>query len=163
MTRYVPRPRAHRGDIMPAETRSRVMSHIRGKDTGPERLVAEALADRGLQWERHSPDLPGRPDLVFRKLKVAVFIDGDFWHGWKFNDWRHKLSEKWEAKIGATRRRDRVNHHALENMGWRIVRIWEHQIEASPRRCINRLIRVLDQARGVLGNDALVDPGHKER
>ena len=139
------------------------MSRIRGKDTGPERLVAEALADRGLEWERHSPDLPGRPDFVFRELKVAVFIDGDFWHGWKFNEWRHKLSEKWEAKIGATRRRDQLNHRALEKMGWRVVRIWEHQIETNPTRCVSRMTRVLIRAHDPLGNNAVVDLAQKER
>lgn len=133
------------------------MSRIRGKDTGPERLVAKALADRGLEWERHSHDLPGRPDFVFRELKVAVFIDGDFWHGWRFNDWRHKLSEKWEAKIGATRRRDSVNHRALEKMGWRVVRIWEHQIDASLGRCAGRVVRALGRASHDSVNDAEVD------
>jgi DNA mismatch endonuclease (patch repair protein) len=125
--------------------------------------MAEALADRGLEWERHARDLPGRPDFVFREAKVAVFVDGDFWHGWRFNIWRHKLSEKWEAKIGATRRRDSVNHRALENMGWRVVRIWEHQIDASLARCAGRVVRALAWASGDSGNDAKVDSAPNAR
>src|SRR4051794_31402439 len=100
------RRRAHRGDFMSPATRSRVMSRIRGKNTGPERIVAELLARAGLIAEPQARDLPGRPDFVLRKHRVVIFVDGDFWHGWRFSTWRHKLSEKWELKIDANRRRD---------------------------------------------------------
>jgi DNA mismatch endonuclease (patch repair protein) len=122
------------------------MSRIHGKDTGPELALAGALASRGLQWESHARNLPGRPDFVFRTAKVAVFIDGDFWHGRNFAEWRHKLSEKWEAKIASNRRRDRVNDRALKAMGWRVLRIWEHQIEVSLARCTGRVVRTVVQA-----------------
>ena len=79
-------------DIMSREKRSALMSRIRGKDTGIERTVAHALAVRGLHPERHSKDLPGRPDFVFREQRLAVFVDGDFWHGWRFPSWEHKLT-----------------------------------------------------------------------
>ena len=128
---------------MSPATRSRVMARIRGKDTGPELLLAGALASRGLVWESHARDLPGRPDFVFREGKVAVFVDGDFWHGRNFGQWRHKLSEKWELKIGSNRRRDRVNDRLLKGMGWQIVRIWEHQIEASLARSSGRVLRAV--------------------
>src|SRR5262249_47704798 len=87
----VPRLR-HPGDIMSAETRSRVMSRIRGRDTGPERMVADGLAALGLTFESHARDLPGRPDFVLRDIKVVIFVDGDFWHGYRFADWRDKLT-----------------------------------------------------------------------
>lgn len=155
---YHQRPRAHRGDIMSPETRSRVMSRIRGKGTGPERLLADELSRRGLEWESHARDLPGRPDFVFRRLKVAVLVHGDFWHGWKFNRWRHKLSEKWETKIASNRHRDRVNDRALHEMGWQIVRIWEHQIEASLTRCVGRVVRAVRQASAGPAGDTSIDP-----
>ena len=98
--------RRHRGDIMSPEKRSAVMARIRGKDTGPEQMVASALSTHGLEWEGHAGDLPGRPDFVFREQRLAVFVDGDFWHGWRFPQWRDKLSEKWEAKIEGNRHRD---------------------------------------------------------
>lgn len=103
---------------MSPETRSKVMSRIKGRDTAPERLVAAALSSRMLSWESHVRDLPGRPDFVFRDAMVAVFVDGDFWHGWRFPQWRDKLFEKWEAKIEANRRRDARNHRKLRRMGW---------------------------------------------
>lgn len=132
--------RLHRGDIMSRETRSAVMSRIKGRDTGPERAMASAFAARGLIWESHVRELPGRPDFVFRADRVAVFVDGDFWHGWQFPRWREKLSDTWEAKIDATRRRDTRNHRHLRRMGWTVVRIWEHEIERSPDRCAARVV-----------------------
>jgi len=145
-TPYIRRERAHRGDIMSSETRSRVMARIRGKDTGPELLLANSLAGHGLAWESHARDLPGRPDFVFRQAKIAVFVDGDFWHGRNFGQWRHKLSEKWELKIASNRRRDRINDRLLRTMGWQIVRIWEHQIDASLARSTGRVIRAIRRA-----------------
>jgi DNA mismatch endonuclease (patch repair protein) len=131
--------RRHRGDIMSAEKRSAVMARIKGKDTGPERAVAGALHARGWEFETHARDLPGRPDVLFRSAGVAVFVDGDFWHGWRFPQWQDKLSEKWEAKIEANRRRDARNFRRLRRMGWRVVRIWEHQVAQDLQACIARI------------------------
>jgi DNA mismatch endonuclease (patch repair protein) len=131
--------RLHRGDIMSPETRSRVMSKIRGRDTKPELAVAELLRASGLEFESHARDLPGRPDFVLRQHKVAVFVNGDFWHGWQFQQWRLKLSEKWELKIAETRRRDARNHRSLRALGWIVVRLWEHQIERDAGACIARV------------------------
>lgn len=137
------RPRRHRGDIMSPETRSAVMSRIRGKDTGPEKAIAAGLASFGLEWESHVQALPGRPDFVFPSARVAIFVDGDFWHGWRFPQWRDKLSEKWEAKIEATRRRDARNHRKLRRMGWKVVRLWEHQIDRDMSSCLEKVILAL--------------------
>lgn len=131
--------RRHRGDIMSPEKRSAVMSRIRGKDTGPELTLAAAMAEEGWKWESHTRDLPGRPDFVFRDAGVVVFVDGDFWHGWRFPQWRDKLSEKWEAKIEANRRRDIRNHRALRRAGWTVIRVWEHQIAKDLSKAIGRL------------------------
>jgi len=136
--------RRHRGDIMSPEKRSAVMSRIRGKDTGPERAVAAGLASFGLEWESHVRTLPGRPDFVFAAARVVVFVDGDFWHGWRFPQWRDKLSEKWEAKIEATRRRDARNRRKLRRMGWTVVRLWEHQIERDMSSCLEKVRSAFD-------------------
>ena len=133
---------------MSPETRSAVMSRIRGRDTGPERAMANGFASQGLTWESHVRDLPGRPDFVFRNSRVAVFVDGDFWHGWRFPQWRDKLSDKWEAKIEATRRRDARNHRRLRRMGWKVLRIWEHQIRRSREECVARVLSFLQAKDG---------------
>jgi DNA mismatch endonuclease (patch repair protein) len=122
------------------------MSRIRGKGTGPELRLAALLTEAGLSWEAHSPDLPGRPDFVFRDRRVVVFVDGDFWHGWRFPVWRDKLSEAWEAKIEANRRRDARNFRRLRRQGWRVVRIWEHQLDADPQVCLQRVLAVVAAA-----------------
>lgn len=140
-----PSPRRHRGDFMSAATRSAVMSRIRGRDTGPERLLAAELERRGCAWEGHARDLPGRPDFVFRERKLVVFVDGDFWHGWHFQKWRDKLSEKWENKIEATRQRDVRNHRRLRRAGWKVVRIWEHQLKLDSVRCAQRVVSLLEE------------------
>jgi len=107
---------------MSPETRSRVMSRIRGRDTKPNWPSPEILRACGLDFDSHARDLPGRPDFVIRERRVAIFCDGDFWHGWRFSLWRLKLSEKWERKIEANRQRDVRNHRALRAKGFTVVR-----------------------------------------
>ena len=133
-------PGEHRGDIMSPDARSRVMARIKGKNTSPERAICRGLRVSGISFAKHARDLPGCPDIVFRELKLAVFIDGDFWHGWRFPLWEHKLSEWWRNKIAATRARDRRSFARLRRMGWRVIRIWEHQVETRPEECVSRIL-----------------------
>ncbi len=136
---------SHQGDIMSAETRSRVMSQIRGKNTTPELIIGRALRRQNIYFATHANELPGRPDIVFRRIKLAVFVDGDFWHGWRFPLWEHKLSEKWRKKIAATRSRDQRNFRKLRRSGWTVVRIWEHQVETDPDSCVQRVVEARDR------------------
>lgn len=142
------RARRHRGDIMSPAKRSALMAKIRGKNTGPERAVMEALVRRSWSFETHPADLSGRPDILFRDAKVVVFIDGDFWHGWRFPVWRDKLSAHWEAKIEANRRRDARNFRRLRRGGWTVIRIWEHQIARDLAGCVARIEAALPGHRG---------------
>jgi len=116
------------------------MSRIKGKNTGPERIIFAQLRKHGVYFARHAKDLPGCPDIVFRRGKLAVFVDGDFWHGWRFPLWQHKLSENWRRKIAATRERDNRNFRKLRRLGWVVMRIWEHQIMRSPENCVERIL-----------------------
>lgn len=143
MERGQSKPRRHRGDIMSPEKRSALMSRIHGKGTLPERLVGEAFRGMGLTWEQHVKDLPGRPDFVFREAKVAVFVDGDFWHGWRFPVWKDKLTEAWEEKIFTTRKRDQRNFRLLRLRGWRVIRIWEHQVHGNMEFALSRVLAAL--------------------
>lgn len=135
--------RRHRGDIMSPETRSRVMARIRGRDTGPERVVAAGLAARGLPYESHARDLPGRPDFVMREIKLAIFVDGDFWHGYRFAAWRDKLAPAWELKIAGNRKRDMRNFRLLRAQGWKVVRLWEHQLNRNAEACLRRIAKIV--------------------
>lgn len=80
-------------DCMTKSQRSYCMSRIKGKNTGIEKTVFSALRNRGQLFRRHDKSLPGCPDVVFAKERVAVFIDGDFWHGYRFPAWEHKVSD----------------------------------------------------------------------
>jgi len=135
----------HVGDIMSTKTRSRVMSRIKGKNTKPELAVMAELRRRKIYFSTHASELPGRPDIVFRRIKLAVFVDGDFWHGWRFPLWEHKLSPKWQVKIAMTRQRDQRNFRKLRRDGWLVLRIWEHEIERSPQATVDRIAAAREQ------------------
>lgn len=137
---------------MSPETRSRVMSRIPGKWTKPELAVAARLDALGMCYETHARDLPGSPDFVFRTAGVAIFVDGDFWHGWRFAVWKDKLSPAWEVKISGNRRRDARNFRLLRRDGWIVLRVWEHQIKQDldgfERRLLTVLAKRKDASRG---------------
>jgi DNA mismatch endonuclease (patch repair protein) len=130
---------------MSSEKRSALMSKIKGKNTGPEVRFATMLSASEQLFETHAGDLPGTPDFVFRDQKVAVFVDGDFWHGWRFSTWRMKLSEAWDAKIEANRKRDARNHRRLRRSGWVVIRVWEHQLEHDATACVERVLSALSK------------------
>lgn len=120
------------------------MSRIRSKNTEVELTLRRLLFGLGLRYRVHVPGLPGRPDIAFTRRKVAVFVDGDFWHGWKFDQWSHKLAPQWRAKIERNRARDAAANAALRAEGWRVLRIWEHELKADAERCVARVVRELE-------------------
>lgn len=120
-------------------TTSRIMSAIRSRDTGPELLLRRELYRRGLRYRLRYP-LPGRPDLVFPRAHVAVFVDGDFWHGntWRLrgaaslDDYLTSLSnaEFWRRKITTNISRDEAVNQQLHQTGWRVIRLWESDLRS---------------------------------
>ncbi len=114
-------------DIVDKQTRSRMMSEIRSKNTKPELLVRCLLHKRGFRYRLHDNKLPGTPDLVFPKYRAVVFIHGCFWHGHQCSFFRlpGTRTEFWKTKISDNRKRDRKNHRTLSDSGWRIATIWE--------------------------------------
>ena len=128
--------------LTPAQ-RSYCMSRVKGVDTSIETQVRSLLHRRGLRFRKHVKQLPGKPDLVFPSARVAVFIDGDFWHGWRFSAWAKGLSPFWRAKISRTRERDRRNFAKLRRAGWTVLRIWQHDIRADPERAAEKIAEVV--------------------
>jgi DNA mismatch endonuclease, patch repair protein len=110
------------------QQRSYIMSRIRGKDTTIELMLRSALHRRGFRFRKHVKDLFGTPDIVFRRSKTVVFVDGDFWHGYRFPQWGATLSNFWQDKLRRNRARDRRYHARLRRAGWKVMRVWEHQI-----------------------------------
>ncbi|MCU1526583.1 MAG: hypothetical protein JWP75_346 [Frondihabitans sp.] len=143
-------------------TTSRIMSSIRSRDTGPELLLRRELHRRGLRYRLRYP-LTGRPDLVFTRARVAVFVDGDYWHGntWRLrgatslDDYLCSLSNSafWRQKITANMARDRAVTHELRNNGWRVVRVWESDLERDLEQSaamVERVVRGGGPGLGVL-------------
>jgi DNA mismatch endonuclease (patch repair protein) len=88
-------------------------------------------------------ELPGCPDFVFQRKRVAVFVDGDFWHGWHYPTWEHKLNPYWRNKIAGNRRRDQYNFRKLRRMGWEVIRLWEHTIKNDFLGSISKIQRAV--------------------
>ncbi len=133
-------------DDLTPEQRSYCMSRVKGKDTGLEKAVRSELHKRGLRFRKHTGKLPGKPDIVFVKAKVVVFLDGDFWHGYRFPQWEKTLAKFWRNKIGETRKRDQRNFAKLRRLGWQVIRIWEHSIEKDLDGVVRKICDTLEGA-----------------
>lgn len=115
------------------------MSRIRGKNTGPEKVVERYLRKNGIKYKKQYTGLPGKPDFVLPTLGLALFIDGDFWHGWRFPVWKHKLKAWWREKIEGNRARDTRNFRKLRRLGWKVVRVWEHELKKDDIKALGNL------------------------
>lgn len=129
----------HRVDPLTPAERSHRMSLIKGKNTKIELIIQSSLRERKLRFKKHVSSLPGKPDVVFEKAKVAVFVDGNFWHGYAFDSWKHKMAPFWQQKIQANIRRDRRNFQRLRRSGWKVIRIWEQAARKNLEREIGRI------------------------
>ena len=130
-------------DNLTPEQRHYCMSRVKGKDTQPETRVRSELHKRGFRFRKHLRELPGRPDVVFTRAKLAIFVDGDFWHGYEFPTWEHKVSDFWRTKISKNRRRDTQNHRRLQQMGWTVIRLWQHELEQDFEKSIEKIVSAL--------------------
>lgn len=126
-------------DNLSAEQRSYCMSRVKGRGTKLEKTVEQELLRCGFRFEIQAKELPGKPDIVFSERKLAIFVDGDFWHGYRFPAWCHKVPRFWQDKISKTRSRDQRNFRRLRRMGWTVIRLWQHDIEKDIIACVDRI------------------------
>jgi DNA mismatch endonuclease (patch repair protein) len=125
-------------DKFDKQTRSRIMSKIRAKDTKAELTFRKALWREGLRGYRLHASLPGKPDIVFRRARLVIFIDGDFWHGYLWKELgRVPPKGYWQEKIQKNIDRDKRLDKELRQAGWRVLRFWEHEVENDLDSCIN--------------------------
>ena len=121
-------------DVLTLTQRHYCMSHIRSKNTKPEILVRKWLWQHGFRYRLNVKDLPGRPDIVMRKHRTVIFINGCFWHGHvgcsKFVIPKSNV-EFWENKIRTNKARDEKNHRLLREAGWNVIVIWECRLKAA--------------------------------
>jgi DNA mismatch endonuclease (patch repair protein) len=120
------------------------MSRVRGKNTGPEIKLRKLLWSRGIRGYRIHHNLLGKPDIVFTKKRVAIFIDGCFWHKCPvcFQE-PETRKEFWMKKIQSNIDRDAKVDEQLKNNGWTVIRIWEHEIRKEPEKAIKKIIALL--------------------
>lgn len=122
--------------------RHKTMSHIKSKDTGIEVRLRKALWNKGYRYRKNYKKLPGKPDIVLTKYKIAIFCDSEFFHG---KDWNEVLlpqikrgnnSEYWEKKIRRNIERDEIVNKQLQFMGWTVIRFWGKEIERNIDECV---------------------------
>jgi DNA mismatch endonuclease, patch repair protein len=137
-------------DFLSKETRSRVMARIRSKNTKPELILRRELFARGIRgWRCHPKTVAGKPDVAFTRWRVAVFVDGCFWHGHPDYFTPGKSGVYWDAKIKRTQERDRLANEALAATGWRALRFWDFEVEADVNACADQIEAALQSARSI--------------
>jgi DNA mismatch endonuclease (patch repair protein) len=128
--------------------RSELMKRIKSKDTTPEVEFRKQFWARGYRYRVNYSRLPGKPDIAFTKYSVAVFIDGEFWHGYNWNEKRERIKSNrdyWIRKIEGNMARDKKATVLLQDMGWTVVRFWEHEVKREPLDCVNRVLHLLNK------------------
>lgn len=130
-------------DVLTKEQRHKCMSHIYSKDTKPEVLLRKALWHCGLRYRKNYKKLPGSPDIVVVRYRIAVFVDGDFWHarGQQENPGERIGTNKeyWQKKLMCNVARDKAVNDELTEMGWLVLRFWESDIKKDLQRCVDTI------------------------
>jgi len=118
-------------DRVSEQKRSKIMSSVGSKDTGPEIAVRKMLHGVGYRYRLHNRSLPGSPDIVFQRRKKVVFVHGCFWHGHgcRYGQLPKSKTEYWENKISANKERDAKNVTQLAKLGWKVLVIWQCQLK----------------------------------
>ncbi|HLH07526.1 MAG TPA: very short patch repair endonuclease [Terriglobales bacterium] len=134
-------------DVFSREKRSEIMSRVRGRDNKATEfaMVAVLRHNRITGWRRH-PRLFGKPDFIFSKQRVAVFVDGCFWHGCPKHSSRPATNQAfWKQKLARNKNRDKVVARTLKREGWRVLRIWQHEFaKGREQALVQRIQRALE-------------------
>lgn len=135
------------------ELRSRIMRAIKSENTKVEVLLRKALWRRGYRYRKNDKAIYGTPDISFRKYRIAVFVDGEFFHGYNWEEKKLKLKdnrEYWIAKIERNMDRDiRVNDF-LKMKGWRVIRFWDRDIKKNLWNCIKAVEKEIEEVKSLL-------------
>lgn len=127
--------------------RSQMMAKIKAKNTKPEIILRKVLWHAGLRYRKNYKKLPGRPDIVCKKYKLVVFVDGGFWHGHNWEEKKNKIKTNrgfWIPKIERNIQRDMENNRKLESQGYRVLRFWEHEVKKELGQCVKKVLDHID-------------------
>ncbi|TWR24004.1 very short patch repair endonuclease [Mucilaginibacter achroorhodeus] len=128
------------------EKRSRLMSKIKGKNTTPEVLIRKALTAVNVRYRLHNKGLPGNPDISSKKYRLAIFIDGEFWHGFNWQIKKNKIATNrafWIPKIERNMQRDEENNKRLGELGYTVFRFWDREIKTDLEACVTRVVNYI--------------------
>jgi DNA mismatch endonuclease (patch repair protein) len=132
---------------LPTPGRSRNMAAIRSRNTRVELLLRKALRDADLTGYRcHAPGLPGKPDIAYTRWRVAIFVDGAYWHGHPDHFTFGRLGEYWDEKVRRTQQRDREQAEQLRVLGYTVLRFWDYEVKADVSACVSAIQDTLKQA-----------------
>lgn len=123
------------------------MSKIKGTQTISEVMLRKELWNLGIRYRINVSKLPGKPDIVIGKARVAIFVDGEFWHGYNWQEKKNKIKanrDYWIKKIEGNIYRDAKNNEELLKMGYKVLRFWEHEIKQNLAYCVNTIFRTLN-------------------
>ena len=137
--------RKRKRDVLDKKGRSVLMSKISSRETKFEKAFISLLRKfTKKQFQTNAVSIKGKPDIVFQKDKVCIFLDSNFWHGWYYPRWKHLLkNDFWREKIENNRKRDRKTTAYLSKKSWTVLRIWEHEINKNPEKVIAKIKKAL--------------------
>ncbi|UNC91288.1 very short patch repair endonuclease [Candidatus Contubernalis alkaliaceticus] len=123
--------------------RSNIMKKIRGINTGPEVMLRKGLWEKGIRYRKNYNKLPGKPDILITKNKIAIFVDGEFWHGHNWEEKKCRIKSNrdyWIKKIERNIERDKENTKKLEELGFVVIRFWEKEVKNDLQSCVQKII-----------------------
>lgn len=126
-------------DIFTKKKRSEIMSKIRSRNTVPEKLMVKLLKRNILGNFRRGDKIFGRPDFILPQKKIALFVDGKFWHGYKYEQTKDRLMPYWRKKISDNIKRDKRVNNTLKREGWKVIRLWDFQVIKDPKACLEKI------------------------
>jgi len=142
-------------DDLTPEQRHKCMSHIRSNNTSIEIMLRKALWYEGIRYRKNVKTLPGKPDIAITKYKIAIFCDGELWHGKNWEKRKNSIKtnrDYWLPKIERNIIRDNENEKKLENMGWVVLRFWGKEIRKNLVNCVNEIKEIIYEVKnGVYG------------
>lgn len=134
-------------DLLSGNERSELMSKIRSKGTKLEQSFIKILRkNTRKKFKTNVTSIKGKPDIVFLSDKICIFLDSDFWHGWYYPRWKHLLKNNfWRAKIENNRKRDKKTTIYLRKRGWKVLRIWEHEMKINFLNTVERVLLYIER------------------
>lgn len=134
-------------DVLTKEQRRKNMQAIKSADTKIEVMLRHVLWKKGYRYRKNYAKLPGKPDIVFPRHKIAIFCDGEFWHGYKWDERKNNIKTHktfWINKIEGNIKRDTNINMILRKQGWKVIRLWESEIKKNLDYCVYKIINEIN-------------------